>query len=137
MHTYTKRGRGDNRPLGFYGVGALAATQVCTSMNADGSCAEYGAGTDDQTGSGEGGAEGTGIPGTKNNSSGESSGTTASTFVQNPDGTFFDTLTGLILNPKTGAIVGGTPKPKTTETNYTNLVLIAAGVVGLLFVMKK
>lgn len=141
MYTYTGRGavvgRGDNRPLGFYGVGRLGECYPTGTDEYGELCAYVPPST--QTGSGEGGPETTGIPGTRNNSSGESGSTsTSSTFIPQPDGTFLDTLTGLILNPKTGGIIGGTAKPKPpTTTNYANYILIAAGVVGLMIMLKK
>lgn len=121
-------GRGDNRPLGFYGVGNVGATFV----GPDGLPVEI----PEQTGSGEGGPEGTGFPtGSRNNSSGESgSTTTSSTFIPNSDGTYYDVLTGLTVNPKTGATSSASKASTGSGASY---LLIAAGVVGLLIMFKR
>lgn len=109
-------GRGDTRPLGFYGVGRLAECSPAGVDEYDAPCVYFPADATPPKPTG-----------------------TSPTFVPNPGGSYYDPLTGFTINPKTGTITGTTPtpKPKASAGIDTSYLLIAVGVVGLLIMMKR
>lgn len=115
MYTLSGRGmqvgRGENRSLGFYGVGKLADTTL--DISASGSGVTVASETPDLTSANA----------WVNAGGGDSSATV-------------DPTTGLATYVRSYSNPYPTPVPVTTSNN-TNLILIAVGVVGLMIMLKR